>query len=1096
MNKPRLNPAGLLASFFVDSKITILFVFGCLLLGTVAILYTPREENPQIVVPAADVIVTLPGASPHEVEQLLMRPLENIVKQITGVNHVFTTSMNSVGIMTVQFIVGQDKEQSLVKLYDQVLGQRDKLPPDASIPMIKSVDVDAVPIVTITLASDNYDDYQLKRVADRVLEGLRSLKTVSATYVRGGRDREVRVEVDPGKAEAFNVSLELIRRALAYSNLSMPLGSKIENNEQLLMLFDGHIASAEDLKSLIISTYNHRPVYLSDVAHVVDGPTTERNTLSRLTFGQNDRRFDQYDNPELPAVTLAVAKITGSNAVEMADTVLERIEVMKETIIPSGIEVVVTRNDGKKANDAVNILMENLVIAVISVFIITIFFLSWKEASIVGLAVPLILGLTLGADYLFGPTINRITLFAFILAIGMLVDGAIVVTENIHRHYAQMKTDDDAEKIRVAIMATNEIGNPTNLATFAVMLVFASQFVLDGMVGQYFYPLAFNLPIAMFASVVVAYIVTPWACYRWLKPSEMKVDADEHASDSALANFYGKILTRLLDDRRLRLQVFALIIVAILLAVMQPAWQFMRPSGITGPQSFLGVELGMLPRDNKNTFNITIDMPESSAVELTDQVAREVGAVLRDIPHVTNYQTWIGQSGVIDFNGLLRGAANKKGPHVAEVRVNLMDKAERDATSMDIVLAMRPQIEAVQARFPGSLIQLIEDPPGPPMQATLLAEIYGKDREVMEDIAHQIGDAFRSTYDVVEVHDSIPEPIEEYRMTIDRQKAAMAGISTAQIATSIRRVMVGEDVGRMHISDERNPVPIRMMVPRHFNIEPEKFSMAPISNAKGQVIPLSAYVRYEKHPVDNPIFRKDYERVMYVAGELTESAPLYAILKLNKEVKDITAKDGLEITSGVDFTRPHPNTLKGYQVIWGGEIRLTLDTYNDMINAFGLAILFIFILLVAYYQSFKIPLIAMAALPLGLIGVFPGHWIMGQTFTATSIIGIIALAGIVVRNSLLIIDFVLDLIKEGASLKDAILKGTLLRLRPILLTALSTILGAGVMVSDSVFGGLALSLIYGTVVSTLLTVIVIPLLFYQFLLNEQNRKQAEALQND
>lgn len=1087
MSKPRLNPAGLLASFFVQSKITSLFVIGCLLLGIVAIAYTPREENPQIVVPGAHVIVTLPGASPREVEHLLVQPLENIVKQITGVNHVMSTSMNSVGILMVQFEVGEDKQLSLVKLYDQILGQRDKLPAGTSMPLIKSIDVDTVPIVTVTLASKTYNDYQLKRVADRVLEGLHSLKTVSATTVRGGRDREMTIEIDPGKVMAFNVSLEQVQQALVASNLSTPLGDKVNHNSLSQVLFKGQLSSADDLKKLIVGTHRQRPVYLDDIATIVDGPTTERTDLSRITFGQADPRFDHYADPELAAVTLTVAKITGSNAVSMADEVLARIEIMKRTIIPADIEVVVTRNDGKKANDAVNLLIENLGIALISVFVITVFFLGWKEASIVGLAVPLILALTLGADYLFGPTINRVTLFALILALGMLVDGAIVVVENIHRHYASLNGGDKAQ---ATILATNEIGNPTNLATFAVMLVFASQFILGGMVGQYFYPLAFNVPIAMFASVIIAYVVTPWACFRWIKPGHgtENVDMNEYDTSSRLTRIYERILKPLIDKRPLRLQVFALIIVAIGLAVLQPAWQFLRPSGISGPQSFLGVELAMLPKDSKNTFNITIDMPENTAIEVTDQIAREIGKVLREQLYITNYQTWIGQSGVIDFNGLLRGADNKKGPHVGEIRVNLSDKSDRSITSITIVRELRPLLAPIQARNPGSLIQLVEEPPGPPMQATVLAEIYGRDLDVMEDIATQVSAAFNNTYDVVEVHDSLPDSIEQYHIVVDKEKAALADISPAQVATVLRRITSGEEIGRIHLSDERQPVAIKMMVPRRFNIEPEGLSMYYVGNAKGNGIPLSELTRVEKVIAEKPIFRKDYERVVYVAGELTQSAPLYAILHINKQLENITASDNQVITTGLNFSRVSPNTLEGYRILWDGEIRLTLDTYNDMLKAFGLAVLFIYILLVAYYQSFKIPLIAMSAIPLGLIGVFPGHWMMGQSFTATSIIGIIALAGIVVRNSLLIIDFVLDLRKEGKSLRDAILTGTLLRLRPILLTALSTILGSGIMISDPIFGGLAISLIYGTIVSTVLTVVVVPLLFYQFLLNEHKRK--------
>ena len=1086
MSKPRLNPAGLLASLFVQSKITSLFVLGCLLLGVLAIVYTPREENPQIVVPGAHVIVTLPGASPREVEHLLVQPLENIVKQITGVDHVMSSSRNSVGVLMVQFEVGEDKQLSLVKLYDQILGQRDTLPAGTSMPLIKSIDVDTVPIVTVTLASKTYNDYQLKRVADRVLEGLHSLKTVSATTVRGGRDREITLEIDPGKVMAFNVSLEQVRQALIAANLSTPLGDKVNHNRLLQVMFKGEISSANELKKLIIGTHRQRPVYLGDIATISDGPTDERDKLSRLTFGQADPRFDRYADPELAAVTLTVAKITGSNAVFMADEVLARIEIMKRTIIPADIEVVVTRNDGKKANDAVNLLIENLGIALFSVFVITVFFLGWKEASIVGLAVPLILALTLGADYLFGPTINRVTLFALILALGMLVDGAIVVVENIHRHYASLNGGDKAQ---ATILATNEIGNPTNLATFAVMLVFASQFILSGMVGQYFYPLAFNVPIAMFASVIIAYVVTPWACFRWIKTGQAKESAEinEYDTSSRLTRIYERILKPLIDSRPLRLQVFALIIVAIGLAVLQPAWQFLRPAGISGPQSFLGVELAMLPKDSKNTFNITIDMPENTAVEVTDQLAREVGNVLRDQPYITNYQTWIGQSGVIDFNGLLRGADNKKGPHIAEIRVNLSDKSDRSITSITIVRELRPLLTAIQSRYPGSLIQLVEEPPGPPMQATVLAEVYGRDLEVMENIASQVTSAFNNTYDVVEVHDSLPDSIEQYHIVVDREKAALAGVNPLQVATTLRRITSGEEIGRIHLNDERQPVAIKMKVPRRFNIEPEGLSMYYVSNAQGKGVPLSELTRVEKVIAEKPIFRKDYERVVFIAGELTQSAPLYAILHINKQLENIVASDGQTITTGLNFSRVSPNTLEGYRILWDGEIRLTLDTYNDMMKAFGLAVLFIYILLVAYYQSFKIPLIAMSAIPLGLIGVFPGHWIMGQSFTATSIIGIIALAGIVVRNSLLIIDFVLDLRKEGKSLRDAILVGTLLRLRPILLTALSTILGSGIMISDPIFGGLAISLIYGTIVSTILTVIVVPLLFYQFLVNEEKR---------
>ncbi|RLA44705.1 MAG: AcrB/AcrD/AcrF family protein [Gammaproteobacteria bacterium] len=1115
MSDRRLNPAGLLASFFVTSRITSLFVLGCLLFGIVGIAYTPREENPQIVVPGADIIIGLPGASPLEVEQLIIQPMENIVKQISGVDHVFTTAMTSMGIINVQFEVGADKELSLVKLYDQIFGHLTVLPPDATMPMIKSVDVDHVPIVTITLASPHYDDYALKRVADRVMLRLRSIDTVSASYVKGGRDRQLRIEIDPGKTKAHGISFDQVRNAIHAVNISSPAGTTVNHGESIDIFFNGQLTHVDELKRLIVGVHEQQPIYLADIATVVDGPSQTRDTLSRLAFGPADARFSDYPETEMPAVTIAVAKKAGSNAVVMANEVLSRIEIMKQTIIPSNVEVVVTRDDGKKANDAVNLLMLNLGIAVIAVIVITVFFLGWKEALIVGFAVPLILALTLGVDYLFGPTINRVTLFALILSLGMLVDGAIVVVENIHRHFIELG---DGDKREATIRATNEIGNPTNLATFAIMLAFASQFVLTGMLGQYFYPLAFNVPVTMLASVLIAYIVTPWAAYKLLDPATLKsgpqldkqLRLQERLQESlqrarrlgikipplgkgkglSLANFFEAILIPLLDRRGLRRGLYALIIITILLAVLQSAWQFIRPAGVNGPQSFLGVPVAMLMRDNKNTFNVTITMPKFTPVEITDRVAREVSVVLGANKHITDYQTWIGQSGVIDFNGLLRGASNKRGSHYAEIRVNLTDKKQRGKSSIDIVYDMRPQIEAIERRHPGSLIQLVEDPPGPPMQATVLAEIYGRDLDVMADAAERVKEQFESTYDMVEVYDSVPDDTHEYRVTVDREKAALAGISAAEVATLLRRILDGEEIGRAHLIDEKTPVPITMEIPRHFNVEPTDLSMMYIANRQGDAIPLSELTRLELVSAEKPIFHKDYERVIFVAGELTEISPVYAVLELDNKL------DGLEIAGGhrlytgnLGLTAATPNALDGYQLLWGGELRLLLDVVDGMSNSFGLTMLFIYILLTAYYQSFKIPLIAMSAIPLGIIGIFPAHWILGQAFSATSAIGIIALAGIVVRNSLLIIDFVLDLRKTGVPIRDAILQGTLLRLRPILLTALSTMLGSFVMINDPIFGGLAISLISGTVVSTALTVIVVPLLFYQFLINEEETLQ-------
>jgi multidrug efflux pump subunit AcrB len=1089
MSQPKFNSAGRLADFFATSKLTLLFILACTLFGAMAILLTPREENPQIVVPGAEIQVMLPGASAEELEDLVIRPLEGIVQQIDGVDHTYATAVNSMGALMVQFKVGQDKEKSLVKLYDRVLGQRDRLPAGASEPRIRSVEVDDVPIVTITLASQSYDDYALKRLADRLLEGLRSLEAVSATFVQGGRDRELRIELDPQRLQAFGVTLDQARAQLSAGNVAAPLGTVVQQGQNRQVFLDGFLASAQELRQLIVGSHAGRPVYLGDVAQVVDGPPQERTQLSRLGFGPADARHGKQP-VEMPAVTLAVAKKPGTNAVFVARDVLDRVERMKAQFIPSGVDVIVTRNDGQKANAAVNELIEHLGIAVLAVFLVTAAFLGLKEALIVGVTVPLILALTLGTAYLSGLTINRVSLFALVLSLGLLVDGAIVVIENIHRHYSRLGNKD---KRQVTVQATNEIGTPTNLATLAVILVFGSLLIVSGMPGQYFYPIAFNVPVAMATSLLVAYAVVPWAANRWLKPGEGH-DLEDHDTGDRLHRFYRAVMAPLVDSPRQRRLVFMLAMLAISLSLLQPAWQFLRPAGVGGSQSWFGVEMAMMPKDDKNTFNITLDLPETAPVEVTDRLTREIAARVRQNPHVRDYQSWVGTAGVIDFNGLLRGAGSKRGPHVAEIRVNLRDKTERSTTSTAIVRELRPALQAIAARFPGSTVQLVEDPPGPPVRSTVLAEIYGKDPQQLRALSAQVKEAFRVTYDMVEVSDSESEDVYRHRLTVDREKAAQSGLSVAEVAVALRRLIDGEELGRAHVQGEKNPVPIRLQIPRRHEVDPALLSRVSLTNRQGRQVPLSELVRVVPGHADRPLLHKDGERVTYVGGELETTAPVYAVLDLNRRLGGLALPDGTRLGTGnLGFDRMAPDTIDGYRLLWDGELRMTLDTYRDMLGALGLALTFIFLVLVAYYQSFSLPLVAMAAIPLGLVGIFPGHWLLGQSFTATSMIGIIALAGVVVRNSLLIIDFVLDYRRQGMDLREAILEAGAVRLRPILLTALAIMLGSAVMLSDQVFNGLAISLIFGTLASTVLTLVVVPLLLY-LLLRYKDQKEAHLTQ--
>jgi multidrug efflux pump subunit AcrB len=1087
MSNPKLNSAGRLANLFATSRLTVLFMLACTLLGLLAVTLTPREENPQIIVPGAQVRVFLPGASAAEVEQLVIRPLEDIVKQIPGVDHTFATAMNSAGMLAVQFEVGQDKEKSLVKLYDRILGQRDRLPADAGAPLIVSVDVDDVPIVTVTLASQTYDDYALKRLADRLLDGLRSLESVSASYVKGGRDREVRVELEPDRLQSFAVTLDQVRGVLAAANVSAPVGSVVQQGQNQSVFLDGFLNSADDLKRVMVGNHAGRPIYLGDVATLVDGPPDERTRLSRFAFGPADPRFGKGLDAEIPAVTLAVAKKPGTNAVVVADEVLARIERMQQQFIPAGVELVVTRNDGQKADDAVNVLIEHLGIAVFSVFLVMVFFLGLKEALIVGVTVPLILGLTLGVNYLFGPTINRVTLFALILSLGLLVDAAIVVIENIHRHYARLG---QRNKRAVTVQATNEIGSPTNLATIAVMLVFVSLVpMLTGMPGQYFYPVGFTVPLAMAVSLLVAYTVVPWAANRWLKPGEGH-DLEDHDPKDRLHRVYHAVMTPLIHRPGLRRGVLLGMVAAIVLSLLQPAWQFVRPAGVSGAQSWLGVEMAMLPKDNKNTFNISLDMPAPTPLETTDRAVREIGAVLRENALILNYQSWIGEAGVIDFNGLLRGTGGKAGPQVAELRVNLIDKTERSTTSIEIVRELRQRLLAIQSRYPGSVIQLVEDSPGPPVRAMVMAEIYGPELGPLRAVGKQVEAAFRQTYDMVEVNDSEPDDVHEHRLVVDRQKAALSGVTTGEAAIALRRLLDGETLGRVHIAGEKNAVPIRLQIPRRHQIDPALLARVYLVNRQGKQVPLSELVRRVPALADRPIQHKDGERVVYVGGELVHTAPVYAVLDLDRRLDGLPLPGGERLATGnLRFNPVMPDTIDGYRLLWDGEIRMTLDSYRDMLGALGLALTLVYLVLVAYYQSFAIPLVAMAAIPLGLAGIFPGHWLMGQSFTATSMIGVIALAGVVVRNSLLIIDFVLDYRRQGLDLREAILEAGAVRLRPILLTALAIMLGSAVMLTDPVFGGLAISLIFGTLVSTVLTLIVVPLLLY-LLLRYKDRKEA------
>ena len=1095
------NLTGRLTALFIDSKLTLVLILAALIFGLYAVLTTPREENPQISMPAAVVQTLLPGATPEEVEAKLVRPLEALINQIPGVDHVTSIAADSAAVLTVQFEVGEEKEPSLVKLTERLLGGRGELPQEAKGPFIRSADADDVPILALSLISDVYDDAALKALGLRMLDELQSLEGISTTYVVGGRSNEYRIRIDPKRLQNYGLSFDDVKNAVLVANVAGPIGRYMEPAAvdasgalEARVRIEDFVTSKSDLEALVVSVAPGRTVHLSDVADIEAGPDPEPSHLSRFGFGQASQEYAAHPE-EYVSVTLAVAKKKGANAVTVADEVIERVERMKSSFVPKAVDVVITRNDGEKANDAVNVLIGHLGIAIAAVVAVTWLFLGLRAALIVAVTVPLILAITLGMVNLAGLTINRLTLYGLIIALGLLVDDSIVVIENIVRHYRLGPIADRNERLRRTVDAPDEIGNATLLATIAVMLVFASLIPsLSGMPKQYFFPVGFSVPVALAASFFVAYVVAPWAAVRWIPDPPVKAEKKEKATEAtdstnstsanqpqqpggAIGRFYCRFARPLIGHPRREVCFLVLIVVLFLLSSLMPLWQLVRPEGPGGPVPTFGVEMGFLPKDNKNTFNVTVKMPEGTPVETTDRAVRDVAALVRAIPEVVDYQSWSGLSGVADFNSMIRGDP-EAGSNIGAVRVNLLKKDTGRRSSILLARELRLALKPVAARYPGADIQVVEDPPGPPLKASILAEIYMHDQKDLEATALAVRKAFESTYDMMETADSVEADVPLYRLSIDREKAMLAGVVPAKAAETLKRLVEGEVVGYAHKPGEREAQPIRIDLPNEYAFDPKRLDETFVKDMLGQNVALSSIVRVEKGTVDHMIVHKDGVRMAWVGGELGSTTPTYAVLDLQQRLNGITLPSGGTLSAGnLTFTDERADLTKSDGVLlWQGENRMMLDSYRDLVKALALSIGSIFLILVAYYRSFGLALIALSAVPLAFIGLFPGHWLFDAQFSASSLIGVVALAGVVVRNSLLIIDFVRDYLKAGLSLEDAAIDAGAVRLRPILLTTLAIIFGSVVMITDPVFCGLAISFIFGTAASTVFTVFLIPIL--------------------
>lgn len=1079
--EPEMNIAGKIATAFIHSKITMMIVIAITLAGMMAFLVTPREYNPQIVVPAANIIVPKGGATPEEVENMVVKPLETILSALPGVEHTFGYAGNDFGVVTVQFKVGENQVDSLVKVYNQLMQNMDKMPPDTQQPIVKPINVDDVPIMTLAVTSKEMSGYDLRDVSLKLVENLRNIPGVSFTDVIGGQQRAVNVWLDAQKISLTGMSLDAISEMLLGSNVSTPVGSMVNNNQNQLIRVNGFLGSAKDVGEIIISLDNGRPIYLKDVAEIVDGPQ-ETDVYTRIGFGP---AATLSSKGEQAAVTITIAKQPGTNAVDVANLVVDKLEALKKSILPSNVDVVVTRNDGEKANAAVNLLMEHLGIAIASVVVIMVLFLGWREAGIVTLTVPLILFVVLFVGMLVDQTINRITLFALILSLGLLVDAAIVVIENIHRH---IHKGFDPEKFdEVIIKATNEIGNPTNVATIAVILAFIPMLFVTGMMGPFMAPIPFNVPVAMIASLLVAYMLVPYMAYRFLGKKAIKEMQERESLETHyvekedwMQKLYVTSITPLIDSRTKRNVFLAAVLIALIGAMLQPAVQFMRGDDMNGPLHPAGVEVKMLPYDNTGTFLVQVDMPEGTALEATDRVVRYVGERLSLTKNITDYSVYLGAHAPIDFAGLVRGDLIKQGANFAQIRVNLVDKNHRKESSHDIVMNLDIELAELRKVFPTANIKLYETPPGPPVTTQIMAELYGPDYDKLREAALEVGKSFNQIYGLINVDDSVTSDTETFEVNIDREQANLLGVAPAQVAKMLRDYINGYELGYMHLNNVREPVNIIVRLPRSARTVAEQLLSLRVQSRSGEAVPLSAVANIEKVMHAKPILARDQHKMVMIGGELLKSSPVYAVLSLDKMLDGVTLPEtGVTFhTANLGFVAATPDDVMDYTILWGGEMRLTLDVFRDMGSAFIVALIFIYLILVGYYKSFMIPTIVMGAIPLTMIGVFPGHWLTDQAFTATSMIGVIALAGIVVRNSLLLIDFILEYEREGRSLKESVVEAGKVRFRPILLTALAIMFGSMIMVTDPVFGGLAVALIFGTLSSTVLTLLVIPTLYY------------------
>ncbi|MBC5763945.1 efflux RND transporter permease subunit [Ramlibacter albus] len=1057
MPQPQLGFSGRIAAFFQAAPITPLLALVALLLGAFAVLVTPREEEPQINVTMADVIIPFPGAAVADVEQMVATPAEQVLSRIQGTEHVVSVSRPGVAVVTVQFKVGVPRTEALVRLYDTIHSNADWLPAGLGTgePIVKPKGIDDVPIVALTLhAKDGaLGSFDLERVAHSLEAELKRVPGTRDVTTIGGPGRGIVVELDPARMAATGISVGDLRQALQSANQGAPVGDLLGGNHAVALEAGPFLRDAKDIAELVVGVRGNRPVYLQEVANVRDGALPAQRYVWHGTTGSNAA--------ESPAVTLAITKKPGENAIAVAEAVTKRMDELRNTVIPQGVGVAQTRNYGATANDKAQKLIQKLLFATASVVALVFFTLGRREAAIVGAAVVLTLTATLFASWAWGFTLNRVSLFALIFSIGILVDDAIVVVENIHRHQALHPGTPLRELIPGAVA---EVGGPTILATFTVIAALLPMAFVSGLMGPYMAPIPINASMGMLLSLAIAFVVTPWLARLWMKP----VHGHAPTLATKLAPLFERAFRPLLDERhgagRRRLVGLG-VAAAIAVSVALPA---------------LGlVVLKMLPFDNKSELQVVVDMPAGTPVERTAAVLRELGSVLARQPEVTDYQAYAGTASPINFNGLVRQYYLRAGGEVGDIQVNLVDKHARQQQSHDIATRLRPLLRAVAARH-GANVKVVEVPPGPPVLAPIVAEIYGPDAQGRRTVAKAVRNVFEKTAGVTDVDDSSIAAAPRKLLLVDRRKAAAAGVQQQAIVSTLRAGLAGEAAAYLR-DESKYPAAAVLQLPAEAHGDIDALLQLAVRGASGRLVPVRELVTVSDTLREQPAYHKDLLPVSYVVGNMAGAvdSPLYGMFAMREELAKLKAPNGGGLAEY--FIRQPSDAYREYAIKWDGEWQVTYETFRDMGAAYAVGLVLIYLLVVGQFASYLTPLVIMAPIPLTVIGVMPGHALLGAQFTATSMIGMIALAGIIVRNSILLVDFINLQVAQGVPLADAVVRSATARAQPILLTGVAAMAGAFFILDDPIFNGLAVSLIFGILVSTLLTLVVIPLLHYMAL---------------